>query len=39
MLHKKEAKAYVLLKSLVESGVLQPVNRGRYAKYKTREKA
>lgn len=34
LLHVKEAKAYVLLKSLVEGGKLEPVNKGRYAKYR-----
>lgn len=37
LLHVKEAKAYGLLKSLVEQGVLQPINKGRYAKYKLRK--
>ena len=39
LLHVKEAKAYALLKSLAESGTLQPVNKGRYAKYKIKENA
>ena len=36
LLHVKEAKAYGLLKALVEQEVLLPVNKGRYAKYKFR---
>lgn len=36
LLHVKEAKAYGLLKALVEQEVLLPVNKGRYAKYKYR---
>lgn len=39
LLHVKEAKAYVLLKSLVENGMLEPVNKGRYAKYRTSKKS
>ena len=34
LLHVKESKAYGLLKALVEQGVLEPVNKGRYAKYR-----
>ena len=34
LLHVKESKAYGLLKALVEQGVLAPVNKGRYAKYR-----
>lgn len=34
LLHVKESKAYGLLKSLVGTGALQPVNKGRYAKYR-----
>ena len=32
--HVKESKAYGLLKDLVKQGILAPVNKGRYAKYK-----
>lgn len=34
LLHVKESKAYGLLKDLVNSGKLEPVNKGRYAKYR-----
>lgn len=34
LLHVKENHAYRLLKSLVDAGKLEPINRGRYAKYK-----
>lgn len=34
LLPVKEAKAYGLLKALVKKGILLPVNKGRYAKYK-----
>ena len=34
LLHVKESKAYGLLKALVQQGVLEPVNKGRYAKYR-----
>lgn len=34
LLHVKESKAYGLLRKLVEDGHLEPVNKGRYAKYK-----
>lgn len=34
LLHVTDSKAYSLLKELVKQGVLQPVNKGRYAKYK-----
>ena len=34
LLHVKESKAYGLLKALVEQGVLAPINKGRYAKYR-----
>ena len=34
LLRVKESKAYGLLKALVEQGVLAPVNKGRYAKYR-----
>lgn len=34
LLHVKESKAYGLLRKLVEDGYLEPVNKGRYAKYK-----
>lgn len=34
LLHVSEDKAYQLLKKLVKSGTLIPVNKGRYAKYR-----
>ncbi len=34
LLHVKESKAYGLLKALAEQGALEPVNKGRYAKYR-----
>ena len=34
LLHVSPSKAYTLLKKLVEQGVLEPVNKGHYAKYK-----
>ena len=34
LLHVSDSKAYSLLKELVKQGILQPVNKGRYAKYK-----
>ena len=34
LLHAKASKAYGLLKKLAEEGLLIPVNKGRYAKYK-----
>lgn len=34
LLHINESKAYNLLKKLVSDGVLLPINKGRYAKYK-----
>lgn len=34
LLHVNESKAYHLLKALVEQGVLLPINKGRYAKYR-----
>ena len=34
LLHVKDSKAYGLLKKLAEEGLLIPVNKGRYAKYK-----
>ena len=34
LLHVTEAQAYTLLKKLVNQEVLQPVNKGRYAKYR-----
>lgn len=34
LLHVKDSKAYGLLKKLVEDGYLEPINKGRYAKYK-----
>lgn len=33
LLHVDNNKAYRLLKSLVDQGVLEPINKGRYAKY------
>lgn len=34
LLHVKDSKAYGLLKKLVKDGYLEPINKGRYAKYK-----
>jgi ATP-dependent DNA helicase RecG len=34
LLHVDNNKAYRLLKGLAEQGVLEPVNKGRYAKYR-----
>lgn len=34
LLHVDNNKAYRLLKSLVDQGVLEPINKGRYAKYR-----
>lgn len=34
LLHVKDSKAYGLLKKLADEGLLIPVNKGRYAKYK-----
>lgn len=34
LLHVSSSKAYNLLKKLVEQGMLEPVNKGHYAKYK-----
>ena len=34
LLHVKDSKAYGLLKKLAEEGLLIPVNKGRYAKYR-----
>lgn len=34
LLHVNENQAYRLLRSLVDDGKLEPVNRGRYAKYR-----
>lgn len=34
LLHVKDSKAYTLLKKLVESGNLEPIHKGRYAKYR-----
>ena len=34
LLHVKDTKAYGLLKKLTEEGLLVPINKGRYAKYK-----
>lgn len=37
LLHISDGKAYLLLKDLVRRNVLEPVNKGRYAKYKLKE--
>ena len=34
LLHVSPSKAYHLLKKLVEQGILEPINKGRYAKYR-----
>jgi ATP-dependent DNA helicase RecG len=34
LLRVKDSKAYGLLKELVNQGILEAVNKGRYAKYK-----
>ena len=34
LLHVSPSKAYILLKKLVAQGVLEPVNKGHYAKYR-----
>lgn len=34
LLHVKDSKAYGLLRKLVENGRLEPINKGRYAKYR-----
>ena len=34
LLHVDENKAYRLLKSLVDNDILEPINKGRYAKYR-----
>ena len=34
LLHVSPSKAYTLLKKLVAQGVLEPVNKGHYAKYR-----
>ncbi|SFR83300.1 ATP-dependent DNA helicase RecG [[Clostridium] aminophilum] len=34
LLHVDENKAYRLLKALVEQKLLEPINKGRYAKYR-----
>ena len=34
LLHVNDSKAYTLLRQLVKQNILQPVNKGRYAKYK-----
>lgn len=34
LLHVSPSKAYTLLKKLVEQGLLEPINKGHYAKYK-----
>lgn len=39
LLHVDNNKAYRLLKSLVNQGVLEPINKGRYAKYHYSENA
>ena len=31
---KASSKTYILLKKLVEQGILEPVNKGHYAKYR-----
>ena len=33
LLHINSGKAYTLLKRLVDKGALEPINKGRYAKY------
>lgn len=38
LLHVSSSKAYTLLKKLVDQGVLSPINKGHYAKYKYIEK-
>ncbi len=37
LLHVGEDKAYALLKGLVKQGLLEPVNKGRYAKYRFKQ--
>lgn len=34
LLHVNESKAYTLLKSLAKRDILEPINKGRYAKYR-----
>jgi len=34
LLHVSDSKAYSLLKKLVKLGILEPINKGRYAKYR-----
>ena len=34
LLHVSPSKAYTLLKKLVAQGILEPVNKGHYAKYR-----
>lgn len=34
LLHVSDSKAYTLLKGLVKRNILEPVNKGRYAKYR-----
>ena len=34
LLHVDDNKAYRLLKALADQGILEPVNKGRYAKYR-----
>ena len=38
LLHVSNSKAYTLLKRLVDLGILEPVQKGRYAKYRLRKK-
>lgn len=38
LLHVSPAKAYTLLKRLVQRDILEPINKGRYAKYRLRHK-
>lgn len=37
LLHVNESQAYLLLKKLTEKGILTPVNKGRYSKYRYSE--
>ncbi len=39
LLHVDDNKAYRLLKGLVNQGILEPVNKGHYAKYRYRDNA
>jgi len=34
LLHVTDGKAYTLLRKLVRQGLLEPINKGRYAKYR-----